>query len=110
MAAARNEHLGVDYVVRKLPFGVRKGIYITMQVLVVLVMAGLMVQSKAILQFIQYQTTPVLDLSASWAFYSLPIGALGVLIISLVQAIKVLLGDEQVEEPSPSSAKEESVS
>jgi len=85
MAAVRQEHLGVDYVVRKFSPGLQKLVAIVMEFLIAATMGMLAFQSQFILQFLQYQTTPVLGWSAAWAFYSLPAGAICLLLLSLIR-------------------------
>lgn len=89
MAAVQHEHLGVDYVVRQLPAKVQRIIAVTMQALIAVTMTTLIVQSQPILQFMQYQTTPVLGWSATVAFYSLPAGALCLTVLSILDIIEL---------------------
>ncbi|OHV09169.1 TRAP transporter small permease [Kushneria phosphatilytica] len=92
MAAARQQHLGVDFFVRRLPTGVAKGVAVLMQMLVIGLMGMLIYQSQSLLMFMQYQSSPVLGWPASWAFYSLPLGAAGVMMIALLELVAVAAG------------------
>lgn len=88
MAAVQHEHLGVDYVIRQLPAKAQRIIAVAMQALIAVTMTTLIVQSQPILQFMQYQTTPVLGWSATVAFYSLPAGALCLTVLSILDVIE----------------------
>ncbi|MDV6318223.1 TRAP transporter small permease [Chromohalobacter sp. HP20-39] len=94
MAAVQHEHLGVDYVVRQLPAKAQRIISVAMQALIAVTMATLIVQSQPLLQFMQYQTTPVLGWSATVAFYSLPAGALCLTVLSVLDAIELCLPND----------------
>ncbi|WP_251976316.1 TRAP transporter small permease [Salinicola avicenniae] len=102
MAAARHQHLGVDFFLRKLPLRAARLLMVLVQLMVMALMALLIQQSFVLLTYMQYQTTPVLGWSATWAFYSLPLGALGVLLLALVDLIGLASGVESpVEEEAP---------
>lgn len=94
MAAARHQHLGVDFFARKLSPGAARWLMVLVQVMVTALMAMLIQQSLVLLQFMQYQTTPVLGWSASWAFYSLPLGAIGVLLLAVIDLVGLASGAE----------------
>lgn len=94
MAAARHQHLGVDFFARKLSPGGARALMIVVQLMVAALMVMLVQQSLVLLQFMQYQTTPVLGWSATWAFYSLPLGAVGVLLLSIIDLIGLVSGAE----------------
>lgn len=94
MAAARHQHLGVDFFVRKLSPGAARGLMSVVQVMVIALMVLLIQQSFVLLQYMQYQTTPVLGWSATWAFYSLPLGAAGVLLLAIIDLIGLASGSE----------------
>lgn len=84
VAAANDKHLGVDYAVRQLPRRVAMVIDMGMRLLLIVLMAEVVAQAPALLRFLQYQTTPVLGWPASWAFYSIPVGAIGVAALALL--------------------------
>lgn len=84
VAAANDKHLGVDYMVRRLPSRVSVLIDIGTRLLLIVLMAEVVAQAPALLRFLQYQTTPVLGWPASWAFYSIPAGAVGVATLALL--------------------------
>ncbi|RKR03273.1 TRAP-type C4-dicarboxylate transport system permease small subunit [Kushneria sinocarnis] len=92
MAAVRQQHLGVDFFVRRLPAGVARAVAALMQLLVIGLMGMLIYQSQSLLMFMQYQSSPVLGWPASWAFYSLPLGAAGVMVIALLELVAVVAG------------------
>ncbi len=101
MAAARHQHLGVDFFVRKVSPGVARVIMSLVQVFIIVLMAVLSDQSRSLLMFLQYQTSPVLGWPASWAFYSLPVGAGGVLLLAIIDLIGLIRGcDPAIEEMS----------
>lgn len=102
MAAARHQHLGVDFFVRKLSPVAARGVMVMVQVMVAALMVMLVQQSLVLLQFMQYQTTPVLGWSATWAFYSLPLGAIGVLLLAVIDLVGLASGAEApIKELSP---------
>lgn len=102
MAAARHRHLGVDLVMRRLPPFAARTVMALIQLLIALLMGLLIQQSRGLLQFMQYQTTPVLSWPASWAFYSLPLGAAGVLLLAVMDLIGLLSGVEAPTEEASS--------
>ncbi|WP_456268445.1 TRAP transporter small permease [Kushneria sp. AK178] len=94
MAAARHQHLGVDFFARKLSSTAARVLMIVVRLMVVALMVMLIQQSFALMQFMQYQTTPVLGWPATWSFYSLPLGAAGVLLLAVIDLIGVASGAE----------------
>ena len=94
MAAARHQHLGVDFFARKLSPKAARGLMVMVQLMVAALMAMLVQQSFVLMQFMQYQTTPVLGWSATWAFYSLPLGATGVMLLAIIDLIGLASGAE----------------
>lgn len=94
MAAARHEHLGVDFLLRKMSALAGRVVLSIMQVFIIVLMASLVYQAQSLLMFLQYQSTPVLGWSASWAFYSLPVGAIGVLLLAVIDLIGLVSGRE----------------
>lgn len=94
MAAARHEHLGVDFLLRKMSVLAGRVVLSIMQVFIIVLMASLVYQAQSLLMFLQYQSTPVLGWSASWAFYSLPVGAIGVLLLAVIDLVGLVSGRE----------------
>ncbi|SPJ32033.1 TRAP transporter small permease [Kushneria phyllosphaerae] len=101
MAAARHEHLGVDFFLRKMSAATGRVVLSVMQGFIIILMASLIYQSQSLLMFLQYQSTPVLGWSASWAFYSLPVGAIGVLLLAIIDLIGLVSGRESVIKEMP---------
>lgn len=89
LAAARDEHLGVDFFARRLPAGWQ----VALQLLVLAGIAGLMLamaaQAPSLLEFMQYRLTPVLRWPSSWAFYSVPLGTVAVAVLALLRMVEI---------------------
>lgn len=96
MAAATHQHLGVDFFLRRLSDTIARFIAVAVQLLIVALMGSLIHQSFTILGYMQYQHTPVLGWPASWSFYSMPVGAAGVLVLTLVDLVGLISGREPV--------------
>lgn len=89
LAAARDEHLGVDFFARRLPAAGQ----VALQLLVLAGIAGLMLamaaQAPSLLEFMQYRLTPVLRWPSSWAFYSVPLGTVAVAVLALLRMVEI---------------------
>ncbi|MDN3516517.1 TRAP transporter small permease [Aquisalimonas lutea] len=95
VAAANNEHLGIDYLVRKLPAGYRRALQLVSIAVVTGLMLVIAAQSPQLLNAFQYQRTAVLGWPVSYAFYSLPFGLLSVAAVTLLRVPEVLFGEAE---------------
>lgn len=95
VAAANNEHLGIDYLVRKLPDRYRRAVQLISIAIVTGLMLVIAAQSPQLLNAFQYQRTSVLGWPVSYAFYSLPFGLLSVAAVTLLRVPDVLFGEAE---------------
>lgn len=94
LAAASRQHLGVDYVLLRLPERVQPWILVTTKLLVAVAMILISLACLELVPTLARRVTPVLGWPASWTFYSLPAGFIGLAIYSITDLLMDLLGEE----------------
>jgi TRAP-type transport system small permease protein len=84
LGVKRTRHFGIELVVRKFPERMRHWVELVIPVVMAIVALVMIVQGWTILGFNRNRTFPTMDLTYTWAFLSIPLA--GVLIlIYLVQ-------------------------
>lgn len=74
IAAARREHLSVDYALLRTPRVLQRWLPFLTKLLVVVAFVWVAIIAVRVLPTLATSITPLLGWPASWAFYSLPIG------------------------------------
>jgi TRAP-type C4-dicarboxylate transport system permease small subunit len=94
LAAAFRQHLSVDYVLLRTPEQVQPWILVATKLLVAVALILISLACLELLPTLARRVTPVLGWPASWTFYSLPVGFVGLAIYSITDLLMGLLGDE----------------
>jgi TRAP-type transport system small permease protein len=94
LAAAHGQHLSVDYVLLRMPQRVQPWLLIATKLLVVVALILISLACLELLPTLARRVTPVLGWPASWTFYSLPLGFVGLAIYSVTDLLMDLLGSE----------------
>lgn len=90
MAATRREHLAVDYFLLKLPRSPRRFVSLSTKLLVTIVFVAVVAISLNILPLVGNRIIPVLNISASWVFLSIPLGFAGLALCSAMDFLEEL--------------------
>lgn len=88
MAAVRRRHLAVDYFLLKLPRRPRRFVSLATKLLVVIVFVAVVAISLNILPLVGNRVIPVLNISASWVFLSIPLGFAGLTLCSAMDFLE----------------------
>jgi len=105
-AAAKNEHIGIDMVVEKLPIFSRKIVVIAVDVIAMIAFGTMAVHALDVVEIAGSQRLPVTRLGMSWAYWSVVVGFIGLAVISLINIALVLTGEEQFSEPQVSHGED----
>lgn len=105
-AAAKNEHIGIDLVVEKLPRLPRKGVVLAVNVIAMIAFGTMAVHALDVVEIAGSQRLPVTQLGMSWAYWSVVIGFMGLAVISLINVVMVLTGSDEFSEPQVSHGED----
>lgn len=94
LAAPYGQHLSVDYVLLKMPKRVQPWILVATKLLVAVALILISLASLQLVPTLAMRTTPTLGWPASWTFYSLPVGFIGLALYSITDLLMDLLGEE----------------
>ena len=94
LAAAKGEHLDVDFVLVRMPRALRRWLPLATKLLVIIVFSFVSFVGIGLLPTLALRTVPLLGWPASWAFYSVPIGFGILAIYTATDAVVALLGNE----------------
>ena len=105
-AAARNEHIGVELVVEKLP-RLPKGLVVLAVNLIAMIAFGAMaVHGLDVVEIAGTQRLPITRIGMSWAYWSVVVGFMGLAVVSLINILMVLTGGDRVSKPQGSHGEE----
>lgn len=105
-AAARNEHIGVELVVEKLPRLPKKGVVLTVNGIAMIAFGVMAVHGLDVVEIAGTQRLPITRIGMSWAYWSVVIGFMGLAVVSLINVVMVLTGGEQFSEPQISHGED----
>lgn len=92
----RHKHIGVDFLVKKLPGGIQKVVNLFVDVILVLINGYLTYLSFVYISSSYLKPTPVLGISSVWISSSLFISFLLMTVYSIVFLIKTIQDKEQI--------------
>lgn len=92
----RHKHIGVDFLVSKLPDGIRKIVNIIVDIILILINGYLSYLSVIYVKSSYLKPTPVLGISSVWISSSLVVSLFLMTIYSIVFLIKTIQGKEKV--------------
>ena len=96
IAAARREHLSVDYALLRTPKVVQRWMPFTTKLLVAVAFVWVALIAVRVLSTLATSITPLLGWPASWAFYSLPAGFVLLGFYAATEAVSDLIGNVNV--------------
>ncbi|MDI5891830.1 TRAP transporter small permease [Halomonas rhizosphaerae] len=105
-AAAKNEHIGIDLVVEKLPRLPRKIVVLTVDGIAMIAFATMAVHALDVVEIAGSQRLPVTGLGMSWAYWAVVIGFIGLAVDSLMNIAIVLTGGDKFSEPQVSHGED----
>ncbi|PXX98374.1 TRAP transporter small permease [Halomonas sp. LBP4] len=105
-AAAKNEHIGIDLVVEKLPSLPRKGVVLAVDVIAMIAFGTMAVHALDVVEIAGSQRLPITQVAMSWAYWAVVIGFLGLAVDSLINIALVLTGGDQFSEPQVSHGED----
>lgn len=91
LAAAKEDHLNVDFVLARMPDLLRRWVPFATRLLVVVAFAFVALVCVELVPTIALRTMPLLGWPASWAFYSLPVGFGGLALYTATETLAGLL-------------------
>ncbi|HCR97341.1 MULTISPECIES: TRAP transporter small permease [Halomonas] len=105
-AAARNEHIGIELVVEKLPRLPRKVVTLTVNVIALVAFSTMAYHGLNVVEIAGGQRFPITRLGMSWAYWSVVAGFAGLALVSLINSALVLVGGEEQSDPQVSHGEE----
>tara|TARA_R110000751_G_scaffold307407_1_gene428582 strand:- start:2424 stop:2987 length:564 start_codon:yes stop_codon:yes gene_type:complete len=98
-AAARNEHIGVELVVERLPRLPKKVVVLIVNLIAMTAFGFMAVHGLDVVEIAGSQRLPITQIGMSWAYWSVVVGFIGLTIVSLINIAMVLTGGDQFSEP-----------
>lgn len=92
----RHKHIGVDFLVSKLPDGIRKVVNIIVDIILILINGYLSYLSVIYVKSSYLKPTPVLGISSVWISSSLVVSLFLMTIYSIIFLINTIQGKEKV--------------
>lgn len=98
-AAARNEHIGVELVVEKLPRLPKKVVVLIVNLIAMIAFGVMAVHGLDVVEIAGSQRLPITQIGMSWAYWSVVVGFMGLAVVSFINIAMVLAGGDQFSEP-----------
>ena len=105
-AAARNEHIGVELVVEKLPRLPKKLVVLTINLIAMIAFSIMAVHGLDVVEIAGSQRLPITRVGMSWAYWSVVVGFMGLAVVSLINIALVLAGGDLFSEPQVSHGED----
>lgn len=105
-AAARNEHIGVELIVSKLPAPLKKAVSLAVNLLAMVAFAVIAYYGLDVIAIAGSQRLPITQVAMSWAYWSVVIGFLALAIVALLNILITLTGNEDAAEPMVSHGED----
>lgn len=105
-AAAKDEHIGVEMVVEKLPSLLRKVVVLAVNGIAMVAFGIMATHGLDVVEIAGSQRFPITQLGMSWAYWSVVVGFMGLSAVSLINIAMVLTGGEQFSEPQVSHGED----
>lgn len=105
-AAARNEHIGVELIVEKLPDLPKKVVVLAVNGIAMIAFGVMAVHALNVVEIAGSQRLPITGLGMSWAYWSVVVGFTGLSVVSLINIAMVLTGGDQFSEPQVSHGED----
>ncbi|MGO2146727.1 TRAP transporter small permease [Halomonas sp.] len=105
-AAAKNEHIGIELVVEKLPSLPRKLVALAVNLIAVVAFGTMAYHGLDVVDIAGSQRFPITRLGMSWAYWSVVIGFIGLAVVSLINIALILVGGNEFSDPQVSHGEE----
>lgn len=105
-AAAKNEHIGVELVVEKLPRLPKKAVVLIVNAIAMIAFGVMAIHGLDVVEIAGSQRLPITGIGMSWAYWSVVIGFVGLAVVSLINIAIVLTGGEQFSETQVSHGED----
>ncbi|GGW57582.1 hypothetical protein GCM10007158_18410 [Vreelandella hamiltonii] len=105
-AAAKNEHIGIDLMVEKLPKFPKKIVILSVNVIALVAFSTMAYHGLNVVDIAGGQRFPITRLGMSWAYWSVVVGFAGLALIALVNIALILMGVEEQSAPQISRGEE----
>ncbi|WP_404376128.1 TRAP transporter small permease [Vreelandella aquamarina] len=105
-AAARNEHIGVELLVAKLPRLPKKVVVLVVNLIAMIAFGVMAVHGLDVVEIAGSQRLPITQIGMSWAYWSVVVGFIGLAVVSFINIAMVLTGGEQFSEPQVSHGED----
>jgi TRAP-type C4-dicarboxylate transport system permease small subunit len=105
-AAAKNEHIGIDLVVEKLPRLPRKAVVLIVDGIAMIAFGTMAVHALDVVEIAGSQRLPITQVAMSWAYWSVVIGFIALALDSLINIALVLTGGDQFSKPQVSHGED----
>lgn len=92
-AAARNEHIGVELVVEKLPRLPKNLVVLAVNLIAMIAFSFMAVNGLDVVEIAGSQRLPITRIGMSWAYWSVVVGFMGLAVISFINIAMVLTGE-----------------
>lgn len=106
-AAARNEHIGVELVVEKLPRLPKKLVVLAVNLIAMIAFSFMAVNGLDVVEIAGIQRLPITRIGMSWAYWSVVVGFMGLAVVSLINIAMVLGGEDRFSELQVSRGEDE---
>lgn len=105
-AAARNEHIGVELVVEKLPRLPKKMVVLAVNGIAMIAFGVMAIHGLDVVEIAGSQRLPITRLGMSWAYWSVVVGFMGLAVVSFINIAMVLTGGDLSSEPQVSHGED----
>ncbi|AZM96532.1 TRAP transporter small permease [Vreelandella venusta] len=105
-AAARNEHIGIELVVEKLPRLPKALVVLAVNGIAMVAFGVMAVHGLDVVEIAGSQRFPITRLGMSWAYWSVVVGFIGLSVVSLLNIAIVLTGGDQFSKPQVSHGED----
>lgn len=105
-AAAKNEHIGIELVVEKLPRLPQKIVTLGVNVIALVSFSTMAYHGLNVVDIAGGQRFPITRLGMSWAYWSVVAGFAGLALVALINTVLVLVGGDEQSEPQISHGEE----
>ncbi|ALM51954.1 TRAP transporter small permease [Halomonas huangheensis] len=93
-AAARNEHIGIEVLVAKMPSPLRRLVLFAVNLAAMVAFGVMAWYGLEVISIAGSQTLPITGIAMSWAYWSVVIGFAAVALVSLINIVLVLAGND----------------
>ncbi|MCS2608769.1 TRAP transporter small permease [Halomonas dongshanensis] len=105
-AAAKNEHIGIELLVEKLPRFPQRAVTLCVNVIALVAFSTMAYHGLNVVDIAGGQRFPITRLGMSWAYWSVVAGFAGLALVALLNIVLILVGGEVQADPQVSQGEE----